>query len=196
MACFGYCLIKQLSVRQILGELTCYLVLILGGAFLSGQAITPDSAWVEEFLISGPFVAIYAGLPILTGYAIYRGIGFRDELYWSEPRKSGLREITGLIVVYTCSLLLVTIATSFYFDRPWGFFYRPGLVARAFIELSTVLAVVLGLPAVIGHVLLRGRSFREALGSLVLFFVVASGIMVTIQLTIGYELLALLLNGR
>lgn len=181
VACIGYCLFKQLGLWQSIGLLICWFFALLVVVFLSGGSSArigfsnPTTGWVEDFLASMPYIIFYIGSPLVLGYGLYRELG--------------LRQTTGLYLVFCFFVLLTIVGASNYFNRPFGFFYELSPHARAWIEIGSILVLMLGLIAVIGYCLLHSYTGTESVGAIIVFLVVMAAVMVTIQLTMGYQIL-------
>ncbi|MBI4454736.1 MAG: hypothetical protein HY644_02430 [Acidobacteria bacterium] len=187
LAVFGYCFIRQLTLLQSLGVLVCYLFALVGFSFVTGQLTgmdvgLPTQGSVERFFASAPYVILLFGTPIVFGYCLLNHYC--------------LQAAAGAALIFIFVVLFFIAGTSNYFNRPFGFSPGLSLHTRAWIELGSLLLLVLGLPALFGYGLLNSWTCKQALGGIVLFLVGASAIAVLVQLTVGYEFLARAFVGR
>ena len=186
-ACVGYCLVSQLSWWQTLGVLSCFLFLLLAFVFVTGTATEvvlplPGRGSIIRSLISLPYILFFVGSPLVLGYCLYEGFGFRQSV--------------GLYLMYCFTLILLTIASTNYFGVPFGIYFELSEFTQAWIELGATIAVLVGLPAVLGFCLMNSWSFRESLGALFTFGTLATVVVVAVHLTIGFDFLVLGLGAR
>lgn len=186
VACLGFCQINELNLRQSSGIFILYFFLLSIFLFLSGKSIgidltVPEKGAVERFITSAPYILFFVGSPIAVGYWMYGG---------KSPR-----EIIGAYIIFFFSLVLAIILTTNYFNQPFGFFYEFEPHARYWIEMSSILVAVLGIPAIIGFCLINSMSSDQALGLLILFLVIMVGVFTVMHLTMGHELLAKIIGN-
>ncbi len=177
-AVLGFGFGRGLGLKEILGIQLVYLfavsvfVYLLEGP-LGVDFLLPGKGSVEGFLLYAPYIGFYAGTPMVFGYCMYRDMS--------------LHQTAGVMLIFLFCLLLAIVGGTNYFSRPFGFFYEMRPHARAWIEIATVFAAVLGLLGVIGYGLLHGLKQHERLGALVLYLAVIGPAVVLVHLTIGYE---------
>ncbi len=186
-AVVGTALFKHLTFQQSAGLLTLYLVALVLFVFLFGEGMgtdlsLPADGSIEEFLIALPFGLFFVMIPMAVGYGLYRGFY--------------LREMVGASILVGFSLLVLSIGTSVYFERPWASFaYHLGPYSRGWIEVGSVLLLVLGTLGTLGYCLINSYTFRESVGSLLVFLSVIAGVFIVIHLSIGYQVIGKAFGG-
>lgn len=186
-ACVGFALGRELSFRQTAGLLVLYLFAVATMVFLLEAALgvdlmLPGKGMIEKFILALPYIGFYIGVPIVFGYCMYKGMG--------------IFQAVGLLLVFGFSLVLVIAATTNYFGKPFGFFYELQPHARAWIEVGSVLALVLGVFGVIGFSLLNGMTEEQTNGAFLVFLALMGLVMALVHLTIGYEFIWDIIKGR
>ena len=180
LACIGYCLYRRLTLWPTTGVVLCYLSLLFGVNLMLGPSLEvdvtlPQQGAIESFLGTLPRVFVYLGSPIVLGSGLYRGLS--------------LRQMIGSYLIFCSTVLLGNVAVSSYFGRQFFLFYRLDSATTAWIEVGSVLALVLGLPATVAYCLTKSLGIKESIGRVMMFLVVIVGVLTLIQLTIGYEFL-------
>ncbi len=178
--CISYGLIRQFGKWQTAGLLGVYWVLLAVFVFLLGSAMgvdlgIPRQGSIESFLTTVPFLLLCASVPMVLGYGMYRGFSFR--------------EMAGVSLLLGSVLLLTSIGVAAYFQRPWGLAFAPSAFAQAWIELGTVLVLILGSMALLAYSVMNSFTFRELLGTELLFWTLMAGVFAVVGLTTGFRFL-------
>jgi len=150
-----------------------FAVYIAGSYFFFGRL--PEIFDAQEVISSLPYVLFYLGTPLLFGYLLFRQL-------------SGL-QILGVLVSFLSTLALLLVVTTNYYRRPFGFFYELTPHARAWIEVGSVLFLVVGTLIVAGYCLLSTLTWLQTFGAFVMFLGLVVLIAAMVWLTIGYEFL-------
>lgn len=181
-ACIGFCLLYQLNLRQSIGIILCYFFVLSGFSLLilgtAGLRLPKDS--VENFLSSLPYILFYVGSPIIIGACLYRGMCFK--------------QIFGIYLIFCGSLAMSIVATTNYFQRPFGLYYMLNPYTKLWLEIGSALLIIAGLPAVIGACFFHSLAPKQTLGVLLIFLSIVTLVLVSVHMTIGFEFLPLLLR--
>lgn len=169
-ACAAYCVFRQLTFSQVAAAVTGYLVALLGLVFWLGFG---EKTEVQDFLVSMPYLLFFIGSPVVVGMCVYRGMA--------------CSAVFGVYLVFCFCLLGAMVATTSYFDRPFGFAYELAPYTKAWIEIGSAAFGLFSIPAVVGYGLMHGWERRAIFGAATLGVIVIAVVALMVELTIGYE---------
>ena len=148
-----------------------FVIYTVGSYVFFGR--TPFAFLTKEFLSALPYISIYLGAPIVLGYCLFRGLGF-----W---------ETTGLLLIFASAMILMIVGISNAYNQPFGFFYVLQPHARFWIEIVSILVLVLGFFAVIGYGHFYALETGQRFGAILIFLAVMGVVVGGIHFSMGYE---------
>jgi len=148
-----------------------FIIYTVGSYVFFGKS--PFTFLTKEFLSALPYIFIYVGSPIVLGICLFRGFGF-----W---------ETAGVLLIFVCAMVLMIVGITNAFNKPFGFFYELLPHARFWIEITSVLILVLGLIVVLGFGLMYLPDSDQRLGAVLVFLAVVGAVIGVVHFTIGYK---------